>query len=182
MDVHPVDQARWDDLVELFGPSGATRGCWCMARRLPPREFGGSDENRAALEGFVQAGMPVGLIGYVDGRPAAWCAVAPRPEYYAIVHSRTLPIDDPDDDTIWAVNCLFVKRGYRGRARRRGLSGEDDAGRSGARRAEHIPRRRIHAVRRASHPSQAQRRRTTNPHQDQFPSSEVKVQSCGRAP
>ncbi|MET9276125.1 GNAT family N-acetyltransferase [Kribbella sp. NPDC003557] len=110
-----VDQARWDDLVELFGPSGGTRGCWCMARRLPSAQAtaNGSAENRAALEGFVAAGSPVGLIGYVDARPAVWCAVAPRTEYYAIVHSRTLPIDDPDDDTIWAINCLFVKSGYR---------------------------------------------------------------------
>jgi GNAT superfamily N-acetyltransferase len=117
MEVHRVDQTRWDDLVELFGPSGGTRGCWCMARRLPSRDIArnGSDENRAALEGFVQAGIPVGLIGYVDHRPAVWCAVAPRPEYYAIVHSRALPIDDPDDETIWAINCLFVKAGYRGR-------------------------------------------------------------------
>jgi len=88
-----------------------------MARRLPSSEVAanGSAENRAALEGFVRAGTPVGLIGYADGRPAAWCAVAPRTEYYAIVHSRTLPIDDPDDESIWAINCLFVKSGYRGR-------------------------------------------------------------------
>jgi hypothetical protein len=91
-----VDEGRWDDLVELFGPSGGTRGCWCMARRLPAAEVAanGGTENRAALEGFVRAGTPVGLIGYVDERPVAWCAVAPRTEYYAIVHSRTLPIDE----------------------------------------------------------------------------------------
>ncbi|GAA3138997.1 putative GNAT family acetyltransferase [Kribbella aluminosa] len=63
----------------------------------------------------IRAGDPVGLIEYVDQRPAAWCAVAPRTEYYAIVRSRTLPIDDPDDPSIWAINCLFVKNGYRGR-------------------------------------------------------------------
>jgi GNAT superfamily N-acetyltransferase len=116
MRAHPVDQARWDDLVELFGPSGGTRGCWCMARRLPASAVATnkSAENRAALQGFVQAGAPVGLIGYVDERPAVWCAVAPRTEYAAIVRSRTLPIDEPDDDTIWAINCLFVKSGYRG--------------------------------------------------------------------
>jgi GNAT superfamily N-acetyltransferase len=86
-----------------------------MARRLPSAQVAvnGSAENRAALEGLVEDGSPVGMIGYVDGRPAVWCAVAPRTEYYAIVHSRTLPIDDPGDDTIWAINCLFVKSGYR---------------------------------------------------------------------
>ena len=113
---YPVDQGRWDDLVELFGPNGGTRGCWCMARRLAGSEVAvnGSAENRAALAGLVRAGMPVGLIGYVDERPAAWCAVAPRTEYYAIIRSRTLPIDEPDDESIWAINCLFVRRGYRG--------------------------------------------------------------------
>lgn len=111
-----VDQAVWDDLVELFGPSGGTRGCWCMARRLPAAivTANGSAENRSALEGFVRSGAPVGVIGHVDDRPAAWCAVAPRTEYSAIVRSRTLPIDDPGDESIWAINCLFVKRGYRG--------------------------------------------------------------------
>jgi predicted GNAT family acetyltransferase len=88
-----------------------------MARRLPSAVVAGNGgaENRAALEGFVRAGVPVGLIGYVDERPAVWCAVAPRTEYYAIVHSRTLPIDDPEDELVWAINCLFVKSGYRGR-------------------------------------------------------------------
>ena len=112
-----VGEERWGDLVELFGPSGGTRGCWCMARRLPSAQVAanGNAENRAALQSFVEAGGPVGLIGYVDARPAVWCAVAPRTAYYAIMHSRTLPIDDPGDETIWAINCLFVKRGYRGR-------------------------------------------------------------------
>jgi GNAT superfamily N-acetyltransferase len=116
MEAHPVDRTRWNDLVEMFGPSGGTRGCWCMARRLPAATVAtnGSAENRAALEGFVDAGIPVGVIGYVAGRPAAWCAVAPRTEYAAIVRSRTLPIDEPGDDSIWAINCLFVKAGYRG--------------------------------------------------------------------
>jgi GNAT superfamily N-acetyltransferase len=88
-----------------------------MARRLPGSEVAvnGGAENRAALEGLVRMGKPVGLIGSVDERPVAWCAVAPRTEYYAIVHSRTLPIDEPDDESVWAINCLFVKRGYRGR-------------------------------------------------------------------
>lgn len=114
--VRVVDAGRWDDVVELFGPRGGTRGCWCMARRLPASQVNanGNAENRAALEEFVRTGSPVGVIGYVDDQPAAWCAVAPRTEYYAVLHSRTLPIDEPDDDTIWAINCLFVKSGFRG--------------------------------------------------------------------
>lgn len=113
--IHPVDPSRWDDLTEVFGPSGGSRGCWCMARRLPTAQVdaNSSGENREALAGLVREGTPVGLIGYLDGHPAAWCSVSPRPQYYAILRSRTLPIDEPDDESIWAVNCLFVKSGYR---------------------------------------------------------------------
>jgi GNAT superfamily N-acetyltransferase len=143
MAIHPVDHARWDDLTELFGPSGGSRGCWCMARRLPSKVLATntSADNRAALERLVRENVPVGLIGYLDERPAAWCAVAPRPEYYAVVHSRTLPVDDPDDGSIWAINCLFVKSGYR----RQGLTlpmieaAIEYAGRSGARMVEAYP-------------------------------------------
>lgn len=113
--IRPVDRSRWHDLTELFGPSGALRGCWCMARRLPAKEFqaNNSAENRAALESLVHEGEPVGLIGYLDDDPVTWCAVAPRPAYQPIVRSKSFPIDEPDDETIWAISCLFTKAGYR---------------------------------------------------------------------
>ena len=113
--IHPVDSSRWRDLTELFGPSGIMRGCWCMARRLSATEFeaNGTVENRAELEKLVREGNPVGLIGYVADNPVTWCAVAPRSAYKPILRSRSLPIDQPDDGTIWAISCLFTKRGYR---------------------------------------------------------------------
>lgn len=139
----PVAIDRWDDLAELFGPSGATRGCWCMARRLRAAEREASDNaaNRAALYQLVADAEPVGVLGYLSGQPVAWCAVAPRSAYEAIVRSTTLPIDDRDDPAIWAVNCLFIKRGHR----RRGLTlpmieaATDYARRSGARLVEAYP-------------------------------------------
>lgn len=114
----PVTVDRWDDLVDLFGDRGATRGCWCMARRLPAASLAsnGNLGNRRALRSLVEAGEPVGLLGYVEGRPVAWCAVAPRSAYRTIVSSRTLPIDDPDL-SVWAITCFYIAAGYR----RRGL-------------------------------------------------------------
>nr|WP_307863092.1 GNAT family N-acetyltransferase [Kribbella aluminosa] len=88
----------------------------CNERRTPdPTAISHQLCRYCVIDCAIRAGDPVGLIEYVDQRPAAWCAVAPRTEYYAIVRSRTLPIDDPDDPSIWAINCLFVKNGYRGR-------------------------------------------------------------------
>lgn len=140
--ISPVDISRWEDLVELFGPNGATRGCWCMARRRSGAEAGaGNAENRAAMHTLIAAAGPVGVLGYVTGQPVVWCAVAPRSAYRAVMRSKTLPIDDPEDETIWAVNCFFVKRGNR----RRGLTdpmieaAADYARESGARILEAYP-------------------------------------------
>jgi hypothetical protein len=35
VECHPVTPERWPDLETLFGPRGATGGCWCMYWRLP---------------------------------------------------------------------------------------------------------------------------------------------------
>jgi GNAT superfamily N-acetyltransferase len=59
--------------------------------------------------------MP-GILGYVDGEPVAWCAVAPRANYPVLDRSRVLkPVDDKP---VWSVSCLFVLKSYR----RRGVS------------------------------------------------------------
>ncbi|HEY6739342.1 MAG TPA: GNAT family N-acetyltransferase, partial [Actinopolymorphaceae bacterium] len=112
--IHPVDRSRWDDVTALFGPSGIARGCWCMERRISYAESraNGNAGNRAALAALADEGEPVGVIGYLEDVPVAWCAIAPRPAY-RVVRSRTLPIDDPEDPSIWALTCLYVKTGHR---------------------------------------------------------------------
>jgi GNAT superfamily N-acetyltransferase len=114
--VRPVDADRWDDLTALFGPSGAYSGCWCMWWRITSAEFSrnGNAGNRAALRALVQAGEPVGLIGYADGEPIGWCTVAPRPAYQRVLRSRALKPDDPAEPSVWAVPCFFVRRDRRG--------------------------------------------------------------------
>lgn len=56
--VRPLDPENWDDLVKLFGPSGASSGCWCMWWRVPGRELSanGNAGNKAALAQAVKAG------------------------------------------------------------------------------------------------------------------------------
>jgi len=74
---------------------------------------GGSQRRRAALRRRVRAGVPVGILAYVEGEPIAWCSVAPRETF------RPLGGLDSPDDTVWSVVCFFVPR----RLRRRGLMG-----------------------------------------------------------
>src|SRR5216110_458845 len=82
--------------------------------------------NKKAMKRLVQSGPPPGLLAYDDGRPVAWCALAPRETYHALANSRILkPVDD---QPVWSVVCFFVAKPYR----RRGLSTMllDEAGRS----------------------------------------------------
>jgi GNAT superfamily N-acetyltransferase len=116
IEVHAADAARWDDLVQLFGPSGAYSGCWCMWFRIPGGEFSrnGNAGNRAALKSLVEAGEPVGLLGYADGQPVGWCTVAPRPAYTRILRSPALKPEEPADAETWSVPCFFTRRDRRG--------------------------------------------------------------------
>jgi GNAT superfamily N-acetyltransferase len=65
---------------------------------------------------LVNDGLPPGILGYLDGEPVGWCAVAPREQYSALTRSRILrPVDDRP---VWSVSCLFVRKDRR----KRGLS------------------------------------------------------------
>jgi GNAT superfamily N-acetyltransferase len=113
IEIRPVTADRWDDLEQLFGPRGACAGCWCMWWRLTRAEFarGQGRANRSALRRIVQRGEIPGLMAYVDGVPAGWVSVAPRPVFGALARSRLLaPLDDVP---VWSIVCFFIARPYR---------------------------------------------------------------------
>lgn len=113
LSVHPVTPERWHDLEQLFGKRGACGGCWCMWFRLPRRDYeaGRGERNRRALHNLVHTGTPPGLLGYADGAPVAWCAIAPRTDYRRLLASRTMR--PADDLPAWTIMCLFVARAHR---------------------------------------------------------------------
>ena len=74
-------------------------------------EAGKGAVNRSRLKRLVEDGGVPGVLGYVNDRPVAWCAVAPRSTYGFLSRSRVLaPIDD---EPVWSISCLFVEREYR---------------------------------------------------------------------
>lgn len=117
---HPLTIDRWPDLETLFGPRGACGGCWCMAWRLNRKAFeqGKGAGNRAALRKLAKAATPPGILGYLDGEPVGWCAVAPREAYPALERSRVLK--KVDDQPVWSVSCLVVRKD----CRKKGISVE----------------------------------------------------------
>ena len=113
IEVVPLTAGRWDDLERLFGARGACGGCWCMAWRLARSAFvsGKGAGNRAALKALASATPSPGVLAYVDGEPAGWCAIAPREAYPVLARSRVLkPVDEAP---VWSVSCFFVARAYR---------------------------------------------------------------------
>jgi len=109
----PLTTGRWGDLERLFGPRGASGGCWCMWFRLTGAEFraGAGDANRAALRRLVDTGAPTGLLAYRDGVPVGWCAVAPRRDQPRLARSplvRAAEARRPALEPVWAVTCLYL--------------------------------------------------------------------------
>jgi GNAT superfamily N-acetyltransferase len=111
----PLTSATWADLEALFGVPGGSivRGCWCMHYRNTGTPTWTPAENKTAMRDLVSAGVIPGLVGYLDGTPAGWISLGPRPEYLRL---RRSPIMKPVDDTdVWSVVCSYVPRAYRGR-------------------------------------------------------------------
>lgn len=114
MRIEPLTPDRWDDMADLFGPHGASSGCWCMWWRVSAKEFeAGNDANRERFRAIVEGGeFPPGLLAYdEDGRAVGWVAVAPRSEFGRIERSRDLRFDDT---SAWSVNCFYIRTGRRG--------------------------------------------------------------------
>ncbi len=112
-EIHPVTPDRWDDLVELFGPTGQQGGCWCMFPRQTTREFEANkgEKNRLALRRLVESGPAPGLLAYAEGTPVGWVALGPRENYGRIQRSRvTKPVDDVP---VWSITCFVIHRHHR---------------------------------------------------------------------
>jgi len=137
----PATPARWADLENLFGERGACGGCWCMFWRLPRKQYDANKgaKNKGAFQKIVANGEQPGIIAYLGKEPIGWCAVAPREQYIGLGRSRILkPVDE---QPVWSISCLFVRKEYR----RQGVSTKllnaavDFAGKQGAKIVEGYP-------------------------------------------
>jgi GNAT superfamily N-acetyltransferase len=120
IEAYSLDLDHWNDFVRLFGERGACGGCWCMIWRLKKAEFDAQkgEQNRQSMRHLVESGEPIGVLLYVEGQPAGWCAAAPRKVYVRLERSRVFkPIDA---QPVWSISCLFIAKSYR----RQGLSAE----------------------------------------------------------
>jgi GNAT superfamily N-acetyltransferase len=128
--VVPANEASWEDLQAVFGTRGTAPICQCQRFKLAPRESFRSfpaEERARRLREQTNAGHPratttSGLVAYLDGESVGWCAVEPRIAYSGLLRVYRVPwegrSEDKDDDSVWAVTCVFIRAGFR----RRGLT------------------------------------------------------------
>lgn len=127
----PANEVGWAELRTVFGPRGPGSRCLCQRYRLDRGESFerlGPEVLAERLRGQADCGHPEstvtsGLVALLGDEPVGWCAVAPRPDHVGLVRVVKVPwagrAENPADEGVWAITCVFVRAGYR----RRGLSG-----------------------------------------------------------
>ena len=110
----PVSQANWHQFVRLFGERGACGNCWCMYYRLKRADFlegKENDGNKQSMHELVRQNKPVGILGFYEGEPIAWCAFAPREDFIKLENSRVHK--RIDHRPVWSIPCFFVDKKFR---------------------------------------------------------------------
>ncbi len=151
--VVPANCVSWEDLQAIFGTRGDPSRCQCQRYKMRPRESWatvGAPELAARLRTQTNCGRPdsgttSGLVAYLDGEPAGWCAVEPRNAYPRLLLKTRVPwegrAEEKTDGGVWAVTCFVTRAGFRRRGISRALAraAVDFARRGGARAIEGYP-------------------------------------------
>ena len=74
-------------------------------------------DRKRALQEQVERRVAIGLIGYLAGKPVAWCSVAPRSTFIGVPDEG----QDAQEKIVWSVTCFFVHRDHRGQGLAQGL-------------------------------------------------------------
>jgi GNAT superfamily N-acetyltransferase len=106
--IKPVDKDNWADFEALFESKGGPSYCWCMVWRMTKDEL--KQNNSTCRKEFIKrrvlSDVPIGILGYRDDEPIAWCSVGPRE-----THQRLG--GDEDIENVWSITCFYVKKEFR---------------------------------------------------------------------
>lgn len=104
-----VHSETWPDLSALFDGTGGPKSCWCMMwRKTVTGGAAHRADRRVALHGLVQSGQQIGILGYDQGIPVAWCSIAPRSNFSAGLGQ--------DTEGLWSLTCFFIRASHRKQA------------------------------------------------------------------
>lgn len=129
----PANEATWEDLRLIFGNRGYAAYCQCQKNKLRSwaewrtLQVGGRMERlrQETRCGYPSERTTSGLVAYLAGEPAGWCAVEPRTAYPRLLRT-TIPWkgrdEDPSDGGVWSVTCFGTRAGFRRRGVMRALT------------------------------------------------------------
>jgi GNAT superfamily N-acetyltransferase len=150
--VVPANEGSWEDIQAVLGTRGEPSSCQCQRYKMQPGEswasvgaMGLASRLRTQTGGPAESGTTSGLVAYLDGEPAGWCAVEPRTAYPRLLLKTRVPwasrSEDKTDDSVWAVTCFVTRVGFRRRGISRALAraAVDFAREQGARALEGYP-------------------------------------------
>lgn len=106
----------FEDVATMVGPKRPDANvCWCLSYRIPSKENVSlrGPERGARVAALMERG-PIGVLAYDGGEVVGWAAVAARRET-TFAKSRTIPQVDGAEADVWAVWCIRVRPGHRGR-------------------------------------------------------------------
>lgn len=114
IEIHPATARHGTDIAAVMQDCGDASRCWCAFWSRPRSEFEhgwGEGNRRWFMTRLEAAPRPIGVLAYVDGEPAGWCAVAPREQHSRLARSRTLAA--VDDAPVWSITCFVIAKRFR---------------------------------------------------------------------
>ncbi len=121
----PANQASWEDIQAVFGQSDYPSRCLCQRFKVEGWIWRDSTQEertgrlwQQTFCGDPEAQSTSGLLAYLDDEPVGWVAVEPRTAYPNLskrIVAWSGRNEDKGDDSVWAVTCFVVRKGYRGR-------------------------------------------------------------------
>jgi len=112
--IEPAGFDQREHIAAVMSDCGDASHCWCAFWSRPRADFSadwGQGNKRWFMKQLQTADRPRGVLAYVDGEPAAWCAVAPREQHDRLARSRNLaPVDATP---VWSITCFVVAKRFR---------------------------------------------------------------------
>lgn len=110
--------AEWGDVQRTLTGGGDGASCQCIWPMLRNKDWNATDrdEREHMLRAEIAGGPAPGIVAYVDGDPAGWIRVGPRPAQRRLAHTRAIvaaTAEPFDDDSVWAVSCFSVRKEHR---------------------------------------------------------------------
>lgn len=105
---------RAADIAAVMNDCGDASHCWCAFWSRPRADFDrdwGDGNRRWFMRRLEAAEVPPGVLAYLDGAPAGWCAIAPRSDHLRLARSRNLaPVDTLP---VWSITCFVIAKRFR---------------------------------------------------------------------